>query len=297
MKNKRMFKIILDIIMLVLLVLMFKKNAISMSFHEIGGLALICLFAIHNLINAKWLKAVFGKFFGKGINSRTRIVAIVDLLLAIDFILIGISGVFISKAVFDFSVMGGSWKTIHYFCAAVSIVLMGVHLGLHWDFIKNAFGKLRYGKAAKVVGSVFLIAAIANGVYGTVSTSFTRWLAMPFSVNAEVENVEGEETGQQAKISDESGGENSIDSVTSATTSTSESNNNRGNGRGIGGGIHQNVGGISASNIFSTISSYLSIIVLFAFITVLLSNLIIGMRRRINYGSSNDYITGKCREL
>lgn len=296
MKNKRMFKIILDIVMLVLLVLMFKKNAISMSFHEIGGLALIGLFIIHNLVNGKWLKAVFGKYFSKGINIRTRIVAIVDLLLAIDFILIGISGVFISKVVFDFSIMGGSWKTVHYFCAAVSIVLMGVHLGLHWGFIKNAFGKLRYRKAAKAIGSVVLIAAIANGVYSTVSTSFTQWLAMPFSVSTEAGNMEGGETGQQAKISDESGVENSIDSITSAT-STSESNNTGENGRGLAGGMHQNDGGISVSNIFSTISSYLSVIVLFAFITVLLSNLIIGMRRRINYGSSNDYITGKCREL
>ena len=39
--KKRVFKLVLDAVMLVLLVLMYRKQAVGMAFHEIGGLALI----------------------------------------------------------------------------------------------------------------------------------------------------------------------------------------------------------------------------------------------------------------
>ena len=57
-QQSRALKLALDAIMLILLVLMYKKQVISMEFHEIGGLALIGLFLIHHLVNAKWIGAV-----------------------------------------------------------------------------------------------------------------------------------------------------------------------------------------------------------------------------------------------
>ena len=54
-KHKRLLKLMLDAIMLVLLVLMYRKQVISIAFHEIGGLALIGLFVIHHLVNARWI--------------------------------------------------------------------------------------------------------------------------------------------------------------------------------------------------------------------------------------------------
>lgn len=285
MKGKRLFKMILDIIMLVLLVLMFKKNVISMSFHEVGGLALIGLFVIHNLVNWKWIKAVFSKLFHGGINARTSIFAIINSLLAIDFILIGVSGVLMVHGA------AGSWKTVHYFCAALSIILMGIHIGLHWGLIKNVLGRHGYNKGAKAVGSAVLIAALAYGIYGTASTSFVHWLTMPFSVSAYGAGEGNQGTHEENNKSDE---QNSVDGITSATQS---GNSTEENGRGVGDGNHQNGDStINAENIFSTVTSYLSIMVLFAFITVIISKLLIGKRKTIGAENPNEYIIGECIE-
>jgi len=283
MKNKKYLKIIFDIIMLILLVLMFKKNAVNMSFHEVGGLILIGLFIVHNLINYKWLKAVFSRFFSTNLNKRTRFGAIVNLVLAVVFILIGISGILITHG------SGGLWKTIHYFCAGLSIIFMGIHLGLHWGFVKNAFVKLQNKKAAKVIGLSFLVVTLAYGAYGMVATSFSRWLTMPFSVsdyaNGNKQNFRQGETG-----------ESNVDEITASTQSV----NNNGHNERMAGGNHQNGGDISAANIFSTITSFLSIIVLFAFITVLILKAFkvnkVKMKKN-STDSSEKYISGKCREI
>ena len=173
-KKKRVLKLVLDAVMLVLLVLMYRKQVISLSFHEIGGLALIGLFLIHHLVNAKWIGSVTRKLFRKGTPGVVRARYIVDVLLLLAFLAIGVSGVLISKVVFSFHVQG-NFKTLHYFASAVAIILMGVHLGLHADFI---FGKLlRKGanKAAKVALCVVLAAMIAFGGYSLFTTSFLRF--------------------------------------------------------------------------------------------------------------------------
>lgn len=60
--RKTMLKILLDAIMLLLLALMYQKRAISMHFHEIGGLILFGLFLFHNGVNWKWIRGVSLKF-------------------------------------------------------------------------------------------------------------------------------------------------------------------------------------------------------------------------------------------
>lgn len=68
--------------MLVLLALMYRKRAISMKFHEWGGIALFGLFLIHKALNWKWICAVTGGIFrGKGKpNGRWIVDVLLDFL-------------------------------------------------------------------------------------------------------------------------------------------------------------------------------------------------------------------------
>ena len=180
-KTARVLKLVLDAVMLILLVLMYKKQVISLEFHEIGGLALIGLFLIHHLVNAKWIGAVTQRLFAKETPGLVRARYIVDALLLLAFLAVGVTGVFISKVVFSLHV-AGNFKTLHYFASALAILLMGIHLGLHADYI---FGKLlRKGanKAAKIALCVLLAALIAFGGYSLTTTSFLRYLAAPLQM-------------------------------------------------------------------------------------------------------------------
>ena len=176
--HKRMLKLLLDAVLLVLLVLMYRKQVISLAFHEIGGLALIGLLVIHLLVNAKWIGSVTRKLFSRGTTGLVRARYIGDALLFLAFLAVGVSGVLISKVVFSFHVPG-NFRTLHYFASAVAIILMGVHLGLHADYL---FGKLLCKGAnwvTKAVLCVVLAAMIAFGGYSLFTTSFLRFLAAP----------------------------------------------------------------------------------------------------------------------
>ena len=174
---KRALKLALDAVMLVLLVLMYKKQVISLSFHEIGGLALIGLFVIHHLVNGRWIKAVTAKLFSKSTPALVRARYIVDVLLLVSFLTVGVTGVLINKTLFEIHIAGNA-KALHYFSAAISVLLMGVHLGLHAEYL---FGKVFRGarRIAKVALGVVLACMIAFGGYSLFTTQFVSFLAAP----------------------------------------------------------------------------------------------------------------------
>jgi hypothetical protein len=174
----RALKLTLDAIMLVLLVLMYRKQVISLSFHEIGGLALIGLFVIHNLVNGRWIAATTKKLFCKSTPAMVRARYIVDALLLVAFLTVGITGVLINKTLFSIRVAGNA-KTLHYFSAALAVVLMGVHLGLHADYIFGKVFRRGANKVAKAALCVVLAAIVAFGGYSLVTTQFVSFLTAP----------------------------------------------------------------------------------------------------------------------
>ena len=182
-QQSRALKLALDAIMLILLVLMYKKQVISMQFHEIGGLALIGLFVIHHIVNARWIGSATIRFFRKGTPGMVRARLIVDALLLLSFLTVGVTGVLINKTLFEIHVAGNA-QTLHYFSSAIAILLMGVHLGLHADYI---FGKLfRAGanKLAKAATALLLACLVAFGGYSLTTTQFVRFLAAPIQAAA-----------------------------------------------------------------------------------------------------------------
>lgn len=178
-------KIILDIIMALLLVLMYRKNAISLSFHELGGLAVCGLFLIHKVLNLNWIKGITIRLFSKTLPTRTRIKYVLDFLLLVSMTFILISGIMISQVYFTWLQVSGSmfWKTGHYFASAASLILVGVHIGLNRLFIKNMFTRvIKIPKAvSKPLGIILLAAVVAYGGYSIATTSFVRWLTAPFT--------------------------------------------------------------------------------------------------------------------
>lgn len=181
--KKRVLKLILDAVMLILLVLMYRKQAISIAFHEIGGLALIGLFIVHHLVNGKWIAAVTKRLFTKRTSGYARACYLVNVLLLLAFLAVGVTGVLISKVVFSFHV-AGNFKTLHYFSAALAVVLMGVHLGLHADYIFGKLLKKGANKIAKIAFAVILAAMLAFGGYSLVTSNFISFLAAPLQASS-----------------------------------------------------------------------------------------------------------------
>ena len=251
-----------------------------MRFHEIGGLALFGLFILHLIFNYRWIIGVTKKVFSKSLNAKTRIGYIVNFLLLVSFTLVCISGIFISKELFRFN-SGMIWKTIHYSSAAAALILTGIHIGLHLKMILS-FIKKRIKLSApvgKAIGLLCSVVLIVFGIYSIGTTSFARWLSMPFMMSS---------TQQPGGMPDHSGNFQERRQGEDMTPGQRQRQGQR-QGQGQrerqmdGSGQHtpsEMAGGFSFSNILRVAAHFVSIASIFAIFTFGLEILVKRLRQR-----------------
>ena len=196
-------KLLFDLLMALLLATLYKKNVISLTFHELAGL-LLCLFVVvHVLLNKKWLAAVTKALSSRSLPARTRICYAVDVLLALDFLALLITGVGINKKLFpSCAFLGNKGIPFHMFSGALALILVGIHIGLHWNLIRAELSKKLGHPAIRVLATVALVCALGFGGYSLAKSSVPRWLSLPF--------VSGAQSGHQTAQKQESSSEQKI---------------------------------------------------------------------------------------
>lgn len=171
---KRKFKIILDIIMLLMTLTLFNKQFISMKYHEIAGLVLIAVVIVHIIVNIKTITAMCKKFIK--VPLAIKIGLIVDILLFVCFVWIGISGILISHTILTGISSGNMiFKLLHMFIGGISVILLGLHIGLH----------ICRKPMPSVVAIIISLVVLCGGIYGVVNSSEIHWLSMPFTVTSQ----------------------------------------------------------------------------------------------------------------
>ena len=180
--KKNWLKLGLDLIMAVGLFSLFSVAAVGLAFHEVVGLALFGAFVLHMVMNWRWIVSFTRHLFSKNIPFKIRLGYILNVLLLISFIIITLSGITMSKFVFAgvFEEIE-TFKPAHYFFSAFALVLVGIHTGLHWAFIKAMASKvIKFPKVAlKPLAAVALIMVLVGGAWGMMSSSFVGWIASP----------------------------------------------------------------------------------------------------------------------
>lgn len=258
--KKNWFKLLLDLAMAVFIVLLFNKNATGMAFHEIAGLALFAAFALHLILNAGWIGGITKKIFAKNssLTARSRLMYIIDFLLVISWAVVAVTGIMISKVVFSFHIEGMA-KSIHSCAAAVGLLLFGIHLGLHRQFIGGMFSKLVKlpQKVSVIIGTVLTIIILVFGCYSLTSTQYVSWLKGPFVSSSEQHGSMGNKGNFQFKASGNASGQQPSQS-----------------GMGQMGHGGEGQGGGSFVSVIKTIAQFFSIACIFAFITSLIDKLI-----------------------
>lgn len=141
---KKYLKIILDVIMTIIFMLLLNTAATGLEFHEIAGLSILGLFLFHNLLNINWIIGVTKSVFKRKAKTKTVAMYIVDALLTVFLITTALSGVFISRVLFpDLNApFVEFWDVVHSPLAYMSLILISIHLGLHWQYIMAFFRKL-----------------------------------------------------------------------------------------------------------------------------------------------------------
>jgi len=166
MKPKTMFKMAIDLIMTILLLILMAYHLTGELAHEWIGAVMFSLFILHHVLNINWYRNLF-----RGRYSARRIVeTVVNMLISIATIGLIVSGVILSRHVFTVLQISGRTafaRTLHYISSYWLFVLLSVHLGLHG---KSILGMLRRALRVKTISRgikiLLRLSAASVSVYG-----------------------------------------------------------------------------------------------------------------------------------
>ncbi|MGL5354127.1 MAG: DUF4405 domain-containing protein, partial [Clostridium sp.] len=185
MKKINYIKFGLNILMAIVFVMLFNKRAvIPMTFHEIAGLVIGVAFIMHMTLNSKWIKQVSLNLFNSKTNFKTKLGYIIDILLLICFIIIIISGILISKVVFpNFRINSSiSFKSLHISMSYITLLLVGIHLGTHWNWVVNVFKKIfvicEKKKSHGIIVNLVVVLLFIFGTYNIYSVNYISKVSM-----------------------------------------------------------------------------------------------------------------------
>lgn len=181
MVKTNFIKIALDLLMSIVFVMLFNKMAVAgLGFHEIAGLSLGLAFVIHILLNLRWVKQVTLKIFSSKMNFKTRLGYIIDVLLLIIMGIIIITGVLISKVLFPNIASGNSsvYKMLHMSLSYTALLLIGIHIGLHWNWVMNVFKKIfKIPSENKIIKTVAVLGVLLTFTFGAYNIYSTNYLS------------------------------------------------------------------------------------------------------------------------
>lgn len=161
-----MFRILLDIIMIILLITLMGYYIIDSIVHEILGIGLFLLFSIHHLINVKWYKTIW-----KGRYMRQRIFPItINFLLFVSMLGMMISSIMIGTGIFGFINVAATMlgRKLHMLFNSWLFVLVSLHIGLH---LKGFFLKINNkmkNSAFEYVYYLFVVLLVCFGIYAFI---------------------------------------------------------------------------------------------------------------------------------
>lgn len=266
-KGKIYGKLLLDLVLLVLLALMYRKQAISMHFHETGGLVLCGLFLIHKALNWKWIRSVTAGIFQRKAKLNAR--WMVDVLLLLSMTAVLVTGLLISKTLPTAIAGARGLQVWHYFFAAAALALSGIHLGLHGAYLKKQlWNKLPLPETAKkAIGILLLCVLFCFGSFHLATSGFASQFTRPF-------------VDMTASQKGEHSGFEEMEHVPENGKGMGKGRNmGNGSGKGMGSGQgrgmnhpEQGEHGNSASNAISAFATYASILFWFAIVTAAFSH-------------------------
>lgn len=143
MSQKSAFKLSIDLIMTILMMLALAFRITGDTAHEWIGLSFFLLFVVHNVLNFHWYKHLLKQ--RQNYSFKWVLNLIINCMLVVVMGTVVITGFMQSKVILSYFELqsGMVLRQIHTIASYWGYVLVSIHLGVHWQMIyKQLFGKL-----------------------------------------------------------------------------------------------------------------------------------------------------------
>lgn len=135
--NPNKLNLFLDISMALVFAAMMEERFTGLRIHEVVGIGIAVAFLTHILLHWRWVVSVTRQFFAK-IFHESRVNYILNLALLVDIVVVIVTGILISRTLnlsFGLDDSQFNIQLIHILSSHLSLVIVGLHVGLHWKWI------------------------------------------------------------------------------------------------------------------------------------------------------------------
>ena len=172
MTKTQRLRMTIDITMTILSIILMGGNYLFPAdiVHEILGVGLFVLWAVHIILNRRWYGAIF-----KGKYKPYRIMqTVINCGILICTIFLMISGIILSNHLFTFlNIQGGLGfaRIAHLLASHWYYLFMLLHIGLH-------VGRLFQDITAKIIPRIILALVCAYGIYAFIARGVWKYLIL-----------------------------------------------------------------------------------------------------------------------
>ena len=172
MTRPQRLRMTIDITMTILSIILMGGNYLFPAdiVHEILGVGLFVLWAVHIILNRRWYGAIFrGKY-----NPYRVMQTVINCCILICTIFLMISGIILSNHVFTFlNIQGGLGfaRIAHLLASHWYYLFMSLHIGLH-------VGRLFQNITAKIIPRIILALVCAYGIYAFIARGVWKYLIL-----------------------------------------------------------------------------------------------------------------------
>ena len=144
--------------------------------HEILGVVLFVLWAVHITLNRRW----YGALFRGQYNGRRMLQTVINCGVLICTIFLMISGIILSNHIFTFLGIEsglGFARTAHLLASHWYYMFMSLHIGMHVEMIAGKMKGPREGAPLKVLRVIFILISL-YGIYAFIIRGIWRYLVL-----------------------------------------------------------------------------------------------------------------------
>ena len=157
--NRNVINLLLDIVIFFGFLIATAPRLSGIAIHEWLGVAFAAAVITHLLLHWSWIVNVLRQFFSKA-SAMARFNYLLNILLFIDMTVIIFTGFLISEEVLPLLGItpphGFAWRRIHDMSTTLGLVIVGLHIAVHWQWIVNVTKRLFHFPSRKAQSNIEL---------------------------------------------------------------------------------------------------------------------------------------------
>ncbi len=135
--NRSKINLFLDIGIALAFAIEMEERFTGLRNHELLGLAVGAALIVHIILHWSWIVNVTRRFF-KMLFHSSRLNYVLNIALFVDMLVAVVSGIVISRTLGlnlqNFGA-GFNWQSIHILSSEMSLVIVALHVAVHWKWI------------------------------------------------------------------------------------------------------------------------------------------------------------------